>query len=102
MISLEDAFHGTSVSLQWEGGRRIEAKVPPGVRTGSRVRLSGQGESGMSGGPPGDLYLKVSVRPHDLFKRDGDNLKINVPVDLYTALLGGTISVRASSTARWK
>ena len=95
MISLEDAFHGTSVSLQWEGGRRIEAKVPPGVRTGSRVRLSGQGESGMSGGPPGDLYLKVSVRPHDLFKRDGDNLKINVPVDLYTALLGGTISVRA-------
>lgn len=94
MISLEEAFHGTTVSLQWEGGRRIEAKIPAGVRTGSRVRLSGQGEMGMSGGPPGDLYLKVSVRPHEFFKRDGDHLKIELPVDLYSAILGGTLSVR--------
>jgi curved DNA-binding protein len=95
MISLEDAFYGTSVSLQWEDGRRIEAKIPPGVRTGSRVRLSGQGEAGMSGGQPGDLFLKVSLQPHQVFKRDGDDLRITVPVDLYTALLGGTINVRS-------
>ena len=95
MISLEDAFYGTSVSLQWEDGRRIEAKIPPGVRTGSRVRLSGQGEGGMSGGQPGDLYLKVSVRPHELYKRKGDDLMITIPVDLYTVLLGGTLNVRS-------
>ena len=92
-ISLEDAFRGTTISLQWEDGRRIEAKIPPGVHSGSRVRLSGQGEAGAGGGQPGDLYLKIDVRPHAVFKRDGDNLKINASVDLYTALLGGKISV---------
>jgi curved DNA-binding protein len=98
-ISLEDAFHGTSVSLQWEDGRRIEARIPPGVRTGSRVRLSGQGEAGMGGGQPGDLFLKVAVRPHRVFKRDGDDLKVTAPIDLYTALLGGTINVRSIDRA---
>lgn len=92
-ISLEDAFRGTSVSLQWEGGRKIEAKIPPGVRTGSRVRLGGQGEPGVSGGQAGDLYLKVRVRPHPTFRREGDDLRVNLPVDLYTALLGGKVSV---------
>jgi curved DNA-binding protein len=94
-ISLEDAFHGSTVSLQWEDGRRIDAKIPPGVRTGSRVRLSGQGGAGASGGQAGDLYLKVQVKPHPTFKRDGDDLRIKVPVDLYTLLLGGKINVSA-------
>ena len=74
-VSLEDAFHGTTVSLQWEGGKRVEAKIPPGVRTGSRVRLSGQGEAGAGGGQAGDLYLKIEVLPHPAFERDGDDLK---------------------------
>jgi curved DNA-binding protein len=92
-ISLEDAFRGTTVSLQWEDGRRIEAKIPAGVRSGSRVRLSGQGETSAAGGQPGDLYLKVEVRPHAQFERDGDDLKVNVPVSLYTLILGGTANV---------
>jgi len=92
-ISLEEAFQGTSVSLQWEGGRKIEAKIPPGVRTGSRVRLSGQGQAGVGGGQAGDLYLKVQVRPHPTFKRDGDDLKTELVVDLYTLILGGKVSV---------
>jgi len=92
-ISLEDAFRGTSVSLQWEGGRRIEAKIPAGVKTGSRIRLGGQGQAGPGGGPAGDLYLKIQVRPHAKFERQGDDLKVNVPVDLYTALLGGAVGV---------
>jgi curved DNA-binding protein len=92
-VSLEDAFRGASVSLQWEGGRRVEAKIPPGVRTGSRVRLSGQGEAGAGGGQAGDLYLKIEVLPHPQFERDGDDLKTTVPVDLYTALLGGKVMV---------
>ena len=92
-ISLEDAFHGTTVSLQWEGGKRVEAKIPPGVHTGSRVRLSGQGEVGAGGGQAGDLYLKIEVLPHPAFERDGDDLRVTVPVDLYTALLGGKVMV---------
>ena len=92
-ISLEDAFRGTTINLQWEGGRRVEAKIPPGVRTGSRIRLSGQGEAGAGGGQAGDLYLKVEVQPHPAFERDGDDLKTTIPVDLYTALLGGKVMV---------
>ena len=92
-VSLEDAFRGTTVSLQWEGGKRVEAKIPPGVRTGSRVRLSGQGEAGAGGGQAGDLYLKIEVLPHPVFERDGDDLKTTIPVDLYTALLGGKVMV---------
>jgi curved DNA-binding protein len=93
-ISLEDAFRGTSVSLQWDDGRRIQAKIPPGVKTGSRVRLSGQGQASPTGGQSGDLFLKIYVRPHKKIKRDGDDLKVDVPVDLYTALLGGTAKVQ--------
>ena len=92
-ISLEDAFRGTTVSLQWEDGRRIDAKIPPGVKTGSRVRFGGQGEAVPGGGQAGDLYLNIEVLPNAAFERDGDDLKVNVPVDLYTAVLGGKVTV---------
>ncbi len=91
-ITLEEAFHGTTRSLQYGDGRRIEATIPAGVKTGSKVRLSGQGQM-TGGGQSGDLYLKIEVMPHPTFTRDGDDLKVNVPIDLYTALLGGNISV---------
>ncbi len=94
-ITLEEAFNGTTANLQWETGRRIEARIPPGVRDGSRVRLSGQGGSGYGGGQSGDLYLKVHILPHIYFKRDGDDLKITAPIDLYTAVLGGVVNVRS-------
>jgi curved DNA-binding protein len=92
-ISLDEAFSGTTRTLQWEDGRTIEAKIPKGVKNGSKVRLSGQGQSGYGGANAGDLYLKVKISPHHLFERDGDDLKITVRVDLFTALLGGTIEV---------
>jgi curved DNA-binding protein len=92
-VSLEDAYRGASLNLQWEGGRKIEARIPPGVKTGSKIRLSGQGQPGFGGGQAGDLYLKVDVRQHPLFNREGDDLKVKVPVDLYTAVLGGKVSV---------
>jgi len=85
-ITLEEAYSGTSRVLQFEGGRKIEARIPPGVRTGSKVRLSGQ-----AGGA--DLFLKIKVLPHDTFTRKGDDLFTTVPVDLYTAILGGEVSV---------
>lgn len=94
-ISLEEAHRGTSIMLQWEDGRKIEAQIPPGVKTGSKVRLRGQGQRGAMGGQSGDLFLKVKVRPHPLFKRDGDSLRTNVPVGVYDALLGGEVEVAA-------
>lgn len=92
-VSLEEAFSGGVRALEWEGGRRIEVTVPRGVRTGSRVRVSGQGEPGANGGQAGDLYLNVTVAPHPLFKREGDDLRVTVPVDLYSAVLGGEVRV---------
>jgi curved DNA-binding protein len=71
----------------------IEARIPRGVKTGSRVRLQGQGGTGAGGGAAGDLYLQVRVLPHDRFERDGEDLHVTVPVDLYTALLGGQVNV---------
>jgi curved DNA-binding protein len=92
-VTLEEAFHGTTRNIQYEAGRTIQARVPRGVRTGSRIRLSGQGEPGIGGGEAGNLYLVVRVLPHDKFRREGDDLHVTVPVDLYTAVLGGSIAV---------
>lgn len=91
-ITLEEAFQGTTRSLQFNNGRSLNAKIPRGVKNGSKVRLSGQGEPGSSG-QNGHLYLKVKVLPHQTYKREGDNLKVNVPVDVFTALLGGKAPV---------
>ncbi len=92
-ISLREAFHGTSRIIQKSDGSRIEAKIPRGVRTGSRVRLSGQGQAGMMGGKKGDLYLKIKVRDHPKFERKGNDLKTTKSVDLYTLVLGGETKV---------
>lgn len=92
-IQLEEAFRGVTRILEWEDGRRIEAKIPPGVRTGSRVRLSGQGQRGLNGAQSGDLYVRIEVEPHSRFRRQGDDLHLTIPVDLYTALLGGEVRV---------
>jgi curved DNA-binding protein len=92
-VTLEEAFHGATRMLQWETGRKIEAKIPRGVKTGSKVRLKGQGEPGAFGGEPGDLFLRIEVLPHPRFEREGDDLKVTVPVDLFTLLLGGKVEV---------
>lgn len=92
-VTLEEAFHGGSRILEWETGRKIEAKIPPGVKSGSRLKLKGQGEPGRDGGEPGDLYLNIEVLPHERFIRDGDNLSLTLPVDLFTLLLGGKVTV---------
>jgi curved DNA-binding protein len=96
-ITLEEAFFGTKRMLAFEGGRRIEATIPPGVKTGSKIRLSGQGGAGASGA--GDLFLKINVQAHVKFKRDGDNLRIDLPVDFFTALLGGEVPVNTIDKA---
>ncbi|HEY82771.1 MAG TPA: J domain-containing protein [Dehalococcoidia bacterium] len=121
-VTLEEAYHGTkrTISLQVEEPcptcqgsgliqnalcatcqgagvvprlKRLEVKIPPGVKTGSRVRLSGKGQPGYGGGANGDLYLVVSVKPHPRFERRGDDLYVEVPVPLTVAMLGGEVEV---------
>jgi curved DNA-binding protein len=89
-ISLAEAFHGTKRTIDL-GGRRIEATIPPGVKTGSKVRLRGQGIQ--VDGASGDLFLIIKVRDDDVFERKDDDLYTDVPVDLYTAILGGNVNV---------
>lgn len=120
-ISLEEAFNGTKrvLDLQTEsvcpvcqgmgrfknglcnqcGGhgrvvkpRRLEVKIPAGVKDGSKVRVAGEGNPG-SGGPNGDLYLVIKIAPHPIFKREGEDLTVDVPVSLTTAVLGGEVQV---------
>ncbi|MBC7131881.1 MAG: molecular chaperone DnaJ [Roseovarius sp.] len=73
--------------------RALSVNIPAGVETGTRIRLSGEGEAGMRGGPPGDLYIFIEVAPHDIFEREETNLFCRVPVSMTKAALGGDIEV---------
>jgi molecular chaperone DnaJ len=121
-VTLEEAFNGTirNISLQSEApcaackgsGRiqglpcsvcrgagkvvefkRLEVRIPAGVDTGSRVRIAGKGQPGVAGGMAGDLYLVITLRPHNVFTRQGDELLVDIAVPLTTAVLGGEIQV---------
>ena len=76
-----------------EKDRALSVNIPAGVETGTRIRLAGEGEAGMRGGPSGDLYIFIEVQDHKLFERDGPNLFCRVPVSMSTAALGGSIEV---------
>jgi molecular chaperone DnaJ len=121
-VTLEEAFHGTARLFQTQaeetcpncaglgqvqnkpcpicGGsgkvirpKRLEVKIPAGVKDGSRVRMAGEGGPGAAGGPKGDLYLVVKVLPHNVFERNGDDLQVEIAVPMMDAILGGEVSV---------
>jgi molecular chaperone DnaJ len=73
--------------------KTLSVKIPPGVDTGDRIRLAGEGEAGESGGPPGDLYVQIAVKEHPIFTRDGANLYCEVPISFPAACLGGDLEV---------
>ena len=73
--------------------KTLSVKVPAGVDDGDRIRLSGEGEAGRNGGPPGDLYVEIQVNPHKLFTRDGPDLACEVPVSVATVTLGGEVQL---------
>jgi molecular chaperone DnaJ len=73
--------------------KTLQVKVPPGVDSGDRIRLGGEGEAGRNGGPPGDLYVEIAVREHAIFERDGAHLSCEVPISFATAALGGSVEV---------
>ena len=82
--------------------RSLNVQVPPGVETGTRIRLAGEGESGPSGGAPGDLYIFIDVTQHQIFERDGINLFCRIPVPMTTAALGGSIEAPTLDGGRTK
>ena len=82
--------------------KNLKVNIPKGIEGGRRIRLSGEGEAGMRGGPAGDLYILVGVKPHKFFKRDGANLYCRVPIAMTTATLGGEVEVPTISGARKK
>jgi molecular chaperone DnaJ len=78
--------------------KTLEVKIPAGINEGMRIRSTGNGEPGTNGGPPGDLYIEIRIKPHEIFERDGDDLHCKVPVSMTTAALGGAIEVPSLGT----
>jgi curved DNA-binding protein len=93
-LSLEEAARGGRRAVTFADGREYEVNIPPGVRDGQRIRLAGEGGEGTGGGPSGDLYLRVRIRPHPRFRLEGDDLHTDVPVTPWEAALGATVEVR--------
>ncbi len=92
-VTLEEAYRGSARTISYDSGERLEVKIPPGVKDGSRVRIAGKGGEGYGGGARGDLYLVVSVLPHSRFERKDDDLHTEVEVLLVDAILGGEVAV---------
>ncbi|MEW6378529.1 MAG: DnaJ C-terminal domain-containing protein [bacterium] len=114
-IPLEDAYQGAKKTISLESVRpdaagqpqrvtqNLEVTIPAGITDGKRIRLSGQGEKGMGGGPPGDLYLRVHIAPHPVFQLKGHDLIVEVPVTPWEAALGAQVEVPTmEGTARVK
>lgn len=91
-VTLEEAFQGGQRLLEIDS-RRLEVKIPPGVKTGSRVRVAGEGMSSPRGGARGDIYLRINVLPDKNFERRDDDVYTEAQVDMFAALLGGEIRV---------
>ncbi|HUJ86850.1 MAG TPA: DnaJ C-terminal domain-containing protein [Burkholderiales bacterium] len=90
-IGLHEAARGAEVTLDLGGGKRVQARIPKGVTDGERLRLRGKGGAGAKGGPAGDLYLDIALQPHPLFKPNGHDLYLDVPLAPWEAALGAEI-----------
>jgi curved DNA-binding protein len=92
-VTLEEAARGGKRKISLADGRDFEVQIPPGVREGQKIRLAGQGGGGASGGPAGDLYLRVRIKRHPRFRREDDDLVVEIPVAPWEAALGATVPV---------
>ena len=97
-VSLEEAVKGAEKRVRLPTGKELNVKIPPGVVAGQQIRLKGQGETA-PGHPPGDLLITVSIAPHQFFKVDGSDLRLDLPITLYEAVLGGKIRVPTLGSA---
>ena len=89
----EAALGGKRRLTMGDGGRTLDVSIPAGVTDGQQIRLKGQGEEGIAGGPSGDILINVTVRPHNFFRRDGKNILVELPISLPEAVLGATVKV---------
>ncbi|MGA0210354.1 MAG: DnaJ C-terminal domain-containing protein [Pontimonas sp.] len=92
-LDLPTAIKGTEVSLEGPGGKKITARVPAGVKDGQKIRIRGKGHPSPDGGKPGDVIITVGVPKHQIFAREGDHLRVEVPITFGEATLGATIEV---------
>ena len=89
----EAALGGKRRLTMGDGGRTLDVKIPAGVTDGQQIRLRGQGEEGAAGGPNGDILINITVQPHSFFRREGQNVLIELPISLPEAVLGATVKV---------
>jgi len=93
-VDFIDSIHGATLRLRInDSGEPTSVKVPAGIQDGQKIKLRGKGQASPNGGEPGDLLITVKVKPHPVFVRDGNNLRVNVPVTFAEAVLGATIQV---------
>jgi DnaJ-class molecular chaperone len=97
-VSLEEAVQGGEKRVRLPSGKELNVKIPAGVTEGQQIRLRGQGET-VQGHPPGDLLITVHIAPHRFFKVDGSDLRVDLPITLYEAVLGGKVRVPTLSGA---
>lgn len=91
-VSLEDAVKGADKRVRHPNGKELNVKIPAGVAAGQQIRLKGQGETA-PGHPPGDLRITINIAPHPIFKIEGSDLRLDLPITLYEAVLGGKVRV---------
>jgi DnaJ-class molecular chaperone len=92
-VSFEEAARGGERRVMLPNGEQIDVKIPPGLKDGQQIRLKGRGGAGRKGGPAGDVMIQVSVAPHPVFTRDGNDLRLELPITLQEAVLGGKVPV---------
>ncbi len=92
-VDFVDSIMGARRRMKMSDGHALDINIPPGVETAQTLRLKSQGQASPYGGPPGDALVEVTVKPHKVWTRDGDDVRMAVPISLDTAVLGGTVSV---------
>ena len=97
-VSLEESVNGVEKRVRLPTGKELDVKIPAGVAAGQQIRLKGQGETA-PGHRPGDLLITVSIAPHAVFKVDGSDLRVDLPITLYEAVLGGKVRVPTLGSA---
>ena len=93
IVTLADSVHGAHARVRLPTGRDLEVSVPPGIEEGRQIRLKGQGQPGERGGPAGDAIVAVHIAKHPFFRVDGADLRLDLPLTLYEAVLGGKVNV---------
>lgn len=93
LVSLADSVHGTKARVTLPTGRELEVSVPPGIEDGKQIRLKGQGQAGVRGGSTGDALVTVRIGKHPFFRAEGSDLRLDLPITLYEAVLGAKVNV---------